>query len=150
LQVQRAHQLNDGAYRPMEKRHLLSDIDGGEWTPLAMGDIADKRILFAIKCIEAQKEFDEIAAKLNLSTSRLRHVFKERTGWSVRRFSKEWKLWKAKRILQDTLYTVKETAAIAGFSDLSHFVRDYKSRFGCRPSETRARGQGALATTANE
>ena len=101
--------------------------------------IRDRRVLRAIQCIEVLEESREIAAKLNLSASRLRHLFKEQTGWSLGQFSKELKLRKARKILQQTFRTVKETAAIAGFSDVSHFVRDYKSRFGCRPSETRTR-----------
>jgi AraC-like DNA-binding protein len=134
----------------MGKHRRLSGIDPSKRIPLSNGDIADRRVFFAIKCIEAQEEFDEIAVRLNLSASRLRHLFKERTGWSLGQFSKERKLWKAKRILQETFRSVKESAAMAGFSDLSHFVRDYKTRFGCRPSETPARALGRLAKCANK
>jgi AraC family transcriptional regulator of arabinose operon len=133
-----------GQHRP------FSDIDSSNNGPLTRRDIADRRIFLAIKCIEAQEEFDEIAARLNLSPSRLRHLFKERTGWSLGQFSKEQKLRKAKRILEETFCSVKESAAIAGFSDLSHFVRDYKRRFGCRPSETPARACDRLAKCANK
>jgi AraC-like DNA-binding protein len=121
-----------------------------ERSPLVNGDRTDQRVLFAIECIRAREDFDEIAAKLNLSTSRLRHLFKERTGWSLGRFSKEQKLWNAKRILEETCCSVKEAAVIAGFSDVSHFVRDYKSRFGCRPSQTPARAHGVLAKGASK
>jgi transcriptional regulator GlxA family with amidase domain len=132
----------------MGKLQLLFVIDPSERSPLLEGGSADGRVLFAIRCIEAQEDFDEIAAKLNLSTSRLRHLFKEHTGWSLGQFSKERKLWKAKRILQETFSSVKEASVIAGFSDVSHFVRDYKLRFGYRPSETPARAQGVLAKSA--
>ena len=134
----------------MGKHRRLSGFDPSKRIPLSNGDIADRRVFFAIKCIEAQEEFDEIADRLNLSASRLRHLFKEQTGWSLGQFSKERKLWKAKRILQETFCSVKESAAMAGFSDLSHFVRDYKSRFGWRPSETPARARGRLAKCANK
>jgi AraC-like DNA-binding protein len=134
----------------MEKHHRRSVREASKHGSPSNGDLTGKRVLFAIKCIEAQEECDEIAAKLNLSASRFRHLFKERTGWSLGQFSKERKLRNAKRILQDTFCSVKETASKAGFSDLSHFVRDYKSRFGCRPSETPARAQGALAKSANK
>jgi AraC-like DNA-binding protein len=134
----------------MGKHRSLSGIDPSNRIPPSNGDIADKRVFFAIKCIEAQKEFDEIAVRLNLSASRLRHLFKERTGWSLGQFAKERKLCNARRILQETFCSVKETAAIAGFSDLSHFVRDYKTRFGWRPSETPARAHGRLAKCANK
>jgi AraC-like DNA-binding protein len=134
----------------MEQHHLFSDIDSSNNSPSTCRDMSDSRVLFAIKCIEAQEEFDEIAVRLNLSASRLRHLFKEQTGWSLRQFSKELKLWKAKRILEETFCSVKESAVIAGFSDLSHFVRDYKRRFGCRPSETPARARGRLAKCANK
>lgn len=134
----------------MRKHRRLSGIDPSTRNPPSNGDTTDGRVFLAIKCIEAQEEFDEIAVRLNLSASRLRHLFKKQTGWSPRQFSKERKLWKAKRILQETFCSVKESAAMAGFSDLSHFVRDYKTRFGCRPSETPARGRGGLAKCANK
>jgi AraC-like DNA-binding protein len=134
----------------MGQHHPFSDTGSSNNSPLMRRDITDRRIFLAIKCIEAQEEFGEIAIRVNLSASRLRHLFKERTGWSPGQFAKEWKLWKAKRILQETFCSVKESAAMAGFSDLSHFVRDYKTRFGCRPSETRAGARGQLAKSANK
>jgi AraC-like DNA-binding protein len=133
----------------MGQHRSFSDMDASNNSSLIRRDIADRRIFLAIKCIEAQEEFDEIAIRLNLSASRLRHLFKERTGWSPGQFAKERKLWKARKILQETFCSVKESAAMAGFSDLSHFVRDYKTRFGCRPSETPVRARGQLAKSAN-
>jgi transcriptional regulator GlxA family with amidase domain len=134
----------------MEKRHRFSGIDPSKGSPLRTEDITDRRVLLAIRSIKAKDRFDEIAAKLNLSVSRLRHLFKEQTGWSPGKFSKEQKLWKARTVLQESFRSVKETAAIAGFSELSHFVRDYKSRFGYRPSQTPAKAQGEPAKSAKE
>src|SRR6266478_1471664 len=103
----------------MRKHYSPCRFQPSNPTPHSQEDVTDKRAPFAIKCIEAQEEFHEIAAKLNLSASRLRHLFKEQTGWALGRFSKEWKLWKAKRTLEDSFCSVKQTAAKAGFADLS-------------------------------
>jgi transcriptional regulator GlxA family with amidase domain len=50
---------------------------------------------------------------------------------------------RAKALLEASFLEVKEVAAAVGFSDVSHFVRDYKLAHGERPSETRVRSKSA-------
>jgi AraC-like DNA-binding protein len=122
----------------MGKQHRLR-IEPDKGNPMRIAHITDRRVLFAIMHLTVEESFEDIAEKVNLSVSRLRHLFKEQTGWSLGQFSKEQKLRRARTILQGSFRSVKETAAIAGFSDVSHFIRDYRARFGCTPGQTRMR-----------
>jgi len=82
----------------------------------------------------------EIATNLRMSSSHLRHTFKKAVGISPTQFVKNLRLQQASELLRTTLLSVKEIMATVGFTDLSHFVRDYKVRYGERPSQTRAAG----------
>jgi len=81
---------------------------------------------------------NEIAARLHISSSYLRHLFKNEVGMAPTHYIKVLRLSKAKELLENTFLSVKEVMAEVGFSDLSHFVRDYKQQYGETPSQTRA------------
>lgn len=78
-----------------------------------------------------------MAVKLNLSTSRLRHLFKKEFGISPGSFLKLVRLRRAEQLLLNSFLSVKEIACLVGLSDVSHFVRNYKAAYGKTPSETR-------------
>jgi hypothetical protein len=67
-------------------------------------------------------------------------------------------LRKAKELLETTFLSVKEVIAAVGISDLSHFVRDYKERYGeshlkpgLRPMSPKLQASGVvLAILANK
>jgi transcriptional regulator GlxA family with amidase domain len=82
-------------------------------------------------------DLDQLCARCNLSRSRVQHLFKAHTATTPSRHLKEIKLIKARELLEQTFYTVKQVSSLVGFSDISHFVRDYKSRFGQTPTESR-------------
>ena len=79
-----------------------------------------------------------IAKLVNISPSRLRHMFKAETGISVARHLKTIRMQKAKELLETTFLSVKEIMARVGMSDESHFVRDFKKEYGMTPSQYRA------------
>ncbi len=83
---------------------------------------------------------DSAARAVNLSVSRLRHLFKKQLGISPTRRLKEDRLVKARELLGGTFLSVKEVAARVGATDMSHFIRDYKQRYKETPSETKATG----------
>lgn len=99
----------------------------------------DPRILRALHFIQRAESMrpEAIAALLNLSISRFRHLFKKETGISVRHFQKEVQLTRARELLQNCDLSVKEITAIVGIRDVSHFTRDYKALHKQTPSQTR-------------
>ena len=78
-----------------------------------------------------------IAISLNISSSRLRRIFKQKTGVSFGRYLKHARLDRARQLLQETQLAVKQVRIEVGIFDHSHFARDYKKEFGESPSDTR-------------
>lgn len=83
-----------------------------------------------------------IAASVNLSISRLRHLFAQEIGVPLARYAKDTRLIRARHLLQNSLLTVKEVASVVGINDLSHFVRDYEARYQETPAQSRGRFLG--------
>lgn len=83
-------------------------------------------------------KLNSFAASMNLSVSRLRHVFKEECGVPPSRYWKLLQLRRARSLLEESFLSVKQVMADVGLSDLSHAVRDYKAVYGLTPSQTRA------------
>jgi AraC-like DNA-binding protein len=101
----------------------------------------DYRVQKAVKLI--QKDFsrdlktNEIADLLNISPSRLRHLFKDDTGTTLVQYLKTLRLRQAKYLLETTFLTVKEIMLQVGCKDESNFVRDFKKQYGLTPAKYR-------------
>lgn len=81
---------------------------------------------------------DELARSVNLSKSRLRHLFKREMGVSPLRYFKEQKMRKAKELLESTFLNVKEVMLKVGIKDRRHFARDFKKAYGLPPARHRS------------
>ena len=97
----------------------------------------DRRIELVVAQIEADLahawETAELAALVNLSASRFRHLFKEETGVSLGSYVRERRLVRAEFLLRTTFLTIKEVMSEAGMSSVSHFKR----RYGVTPTAYR-------------
>lgn len=82
---------------------------------------------------------NSLAAAVNVSPSHLRHIFKRKIGVSFGRYVKGLRLRRARQLLQETFWTVKQVMSHVGVSDHSHFAKDYKKEFGESPTQTRWR-----------
>jgi AraC-like DNA-binding protein len=87
---------------------------------------------------------DAVAKSLNLSSSRLRHLFKRELGMSRRQYHQRQQLSRARKLLTNSFLSVKEIAHIVGINDVSHFCRNYKALYGETASQTRMRPAGSL------
>ncbi|MBS1839963.1 MAG: helix-turn-helix transcriptional regulator [Acidobacteria bacterium] len=79
----------------------------------------------------------EMAAQVNLSPSRLSHLFKREIGVPPQEFLKQVRMGHAKKLLEDSFLLVKEIMARCGFNDESHFVRDFEKLHGKTPRRYR-------------
>ena len=79
-----------------------------------------------------------LAKPVNLSPSRLRHLFKSETGLTPNQFIKEVRLNEAERLLRTTFLRVKEIMNRVGFLDESHFGHEFKKTYGVSPSKYRS------------
>ena len=76
---------------------------------------------------------DTLAHDIGISTSRLRHMFKEQTGLPMSRYV----LWmRLRAALLEALEgaSMAESAQEAGFSDAAHFTRTCRQMFGLPPT----------------
>ena len=78
-----------------------------------------------------------LAALVNLSPSRFRHLFKQETGTTPAQYLKEYRLRKAEKMLRTTFLSVKQVLKHVGLGSNAHFVYDFKKKYGMTPTEYR-------------
>jgi transcriptional regulator GlxA family with amidase domain len=103
----------------------------------------DPRVAWAIAEMQRRMgdgiTMDDLARSVNLSRSRFAQLFREQTGIAPARYLRDFRLDRARLLLETTFLSVKEVMAAVGFSDPSHFSRDFHSTFGASPREWRKR-----------
>jgi AraC family transcriptional regulator of arabinose operon len=101
----------------------------------------DQRIQFVISTIENDPTVStyskDVALSVNLSSSRLRHLFRTETGQTFGHYLKKVRLKRAQTLLGTTFMSVKEIMHHVGISSQSHFTRDFKEVYGLSPTEYR-------------
>ena len=86
----------------------------------------------------------ETAHAVNLSASRLRHLFKDEIGLTPAQYVRALRKEEARRLLETTFLRVKEIALIVGMSDSSHLVREFKKDCALTPAQYRASFAGRV------
>ena len=89
--------------------------------------------------IQAGLELSDIALLVGLSTSRVRHLFTAAIGLSPIHYLRLRRMQKAKVLLEETVFSVKEVMAKVGINDASHFVRDFRHHYGLTPKKYRSK-----------
>jgi transcriptional regulator GlxA family with amidase domain len=101
----------------------------------------DQRVLTVIALMKHDPRqalpLSRLAQSVNLSTTRLWYLFKAETGSPPGRYLKTLRMQDATTLLADTFLSVKEIIARVGFTDESHFVKDFKRIYGVTPTEYR-------------
>ncbi len=87
--------------------------------------------------LRRQVTLEEIAPLVNLSPSRLRHIFKADTGLSLKQYQKQLRMQKARELLEDSFLSIKQIMIEIGITDRNHFARSFKKTFGTTPTEHR-------------
>jgi transcriptional regulator GlxA family with amidase domain len=78
-----------------------------------------------------------LAALVNLSPSRFRHLFKQETGTSPAQYLKDLRLRKAEVMLRTTFLSVKQILKQVGLGSNTHFVSDFRNLHGMTPTAYR-------------
>jgi AraC-like DNA-binding protein len=158
------HTVLDAHYRLGDIGHAEAAMRAGQYladlVALAMGssrDVAELAKQRGLKAAQLQAVLDDIgrhfahpglsaadlARRLGIS-GRYVHLLLEDTGLSFSEHVLEKRLAHAYAILESPGQLPARIGDIAfecGFSDLSHFNRSFRRRFGCTPSEVRAKGR---------
>lgn len=74
-----------------------------------------------------------LANQVNLSASAFTRTFRDLTGTSPYRFVKEMRLEHARRLLLERRLGVGDVAAAVGYTSTSHFIKEFRGRFGTTP-----------------
>ena len=96
--------------------------------------------LFVIENLCSHDLSVQLAASRHGVTPRYIHMLFEGEGMTFSSFVLEQRLLLARRMLKSARHahmTISAIAFAAGFSDLSHFNRSFRRRFGARPSDVR-------------
>jgi AraC-like DNA-binding protein len=96
-------------------------------------------VMFITKNLRRLPSATRLPRTVNLSTSRFYELFKAQTGTCPASYIKNQRMSAAAKLLSASLKSVKEIAAEVGFNDQSHFVRDFKRRYGMTPTTYRRR-----------
>ena len=101
----------------------------------------DERIAFVVSMLEADIQrplnVQGLAAKVNLSSSRLRHLFRIEKGTTLAKYQRELRLQAARMLLVTSFLTIKEVMNQVGISDSSNFSHVFKTAFGVSPETYR-------------
>ena len=100
--------------------------------------------------LHRQLSLSEIAREVNLSSSRLRHLFVLETGVSPHRHLRLLRLNRARHLLENSWLTVMQIGLQVGMPDRSHFEREFKKVYSVTPGQyrTAARYSRLLHTSA--
>ena len=86
---------------------------------------------------------ETIADELSVSRSKIHDVFREYLGLTPNEYIVDFRLEKAKELLEGSDMSVAEIAAECGFYDSSHLVRTMKRRKNLLPTDLRKRRNGS-------
>lgn len=103
----------------------------------------DQRIRNIVEALQISPAYGvrELARMVNLSPSRLSHLFKSETSSSLQSFLSDCRLQKAAELLLGTETPIKEISYMVGYSHPSSLVRAFRHKFHCRPNDFRSRAR---------
>ncbi|MDD4992795.1 MAG: AraC family transcriptional regulator [Paludibacter sp.] len=114
--------ISESQNKTLEKKHLQLIEQG--------------KIIFN-ENICSDLKMEDVAAKLNLSYSSFRINFKKYTGDTPAKYFTSLKIDKAKQMLLETAYSIKEISFMLKFSSSEHFYKLFKKSTGSTPKEFR-------------
>lgn len=75
----------------------------------------------------------DMAERAYMSPSAFSHVFRDVTGKSPYQFVKEMRLNRARELLVEDEFSVTQIAKAVGYGSTSHFITEFRDRFGVTP-----------------
>ena len=108
-------------------------------TALVIREPEDRRIRKVIQMIDRDPamRLPQLSASVNLSVSRLRHLFRAQTGQGIGAYLIASRLLHAAALLRGTELRVKEVAARVGYDGSAGFVRAFHLAFQQPPARYR-------------
>ncbi len=130
-----------------EAKHLLEETMGVLIPAASQPTLLDPRVCKALAMLKMEPASLEVLAReVQLSPSRLGHLFSEEVGLPFRPYRMWMRLQAALRSLASGV-NLTTAAHIAGFSDSAHLSRSFRRMFGISPIELVRAGQVIHAPT---
>ncbi|WP_321332591.1 AraC family transcriptional regulator [uncultured Bacteroides sp.] len=85
--------------------------------------------------LETPPVIKELAAYANMSSSKLKRLFKQIFGNSIFSYYQEFRMKEAARLLKEEKLSVSDVGYQLGFTNLSHFSRAFKEHIGMKPKQ---------------
>ena len=106
---------------------------------------SSKRVRMALDFISLHYSrkisLQEVADEVELSTCRLSHLVKERTGRTVVQIIQQVRIRHAQQLLERTTKSCADIAYDVGFGDQSYFIKHFKKLTGTTPARYRRSGR---------
>lgn len=78
---------------------------------------------------------EKLSKMCEITPEYFRRIFKSHHGISPLSYINNLKISRAKELVESGMYTISEVAAQSGYSDISHFSREFKKTTGFSPTE---------------
>jgi transcriptional regulator GlxA family with amidase domain len=115
--------------------------------PPMLPPATNKHVRRALLVIEqnmsAPLELQDLARRINISNRQLSRVFDDEFGMSPQEFCRMFRLKYGLWLLINSNHSVTDIAAECGFTDVSHFSREFRRYFSCPPSSVRGQQERA-------
>lgn len=125
--------LQEIIYRLLQAEQCHHLIDS------AASEIDSNPVSAAVEYVHAHLDepvtVNDLAGRVCMSPSAFAHLFRESVGVSPYQFVKSVRLERARVLLVENGSTVSEAARNVGYSSLSHFINEFKRRYGVTPGE---------------
>ncbi len=110
-------------------------ISGEQYSPIVSRAIAYIAMNYAQKIM-----ISDIAAQLHISESRLIHIFKEETGYTINLFLTEYRIRLAEVMMDSNSYNLYDISELVGYKNPITFRKAFSKLTGTIPSKYRRQG----------
>ena len=87
--------------------------------------------------LDKQLDINDLAAQLNLSSSRFAHLFKEQLGVGPKTWINDLRMQQARKLLLQSADSIATVGRRVGYDDPNYFTRYFSKSMGCSPREFR-------------
>lgn len=107
------------------------------------GNIDEQPVSNIIQYIRVNRKdvnLESLAQHFNLSEGYISRFIKRETGYSFSQLLRDIKMREAAKLLISTKMSIEEIIDKVGYTDMSHFYKNFKKIFGVTPAEYRQKG----------
>jgi AraC-like DNA-binding protein len=102
--------------------------------------MAELRVFLGSDAAHAMS-LDDIARHAGMNANAMQRQFRRAYGTTIFDFLREQSLQRARLALEQDAISVKQAAALAGYTSAANFATAYKRRFGVTPKLARSSGR---------